>query len=176
MLLPNLLPKFKVVEVNNSVALRNGHMLAQSPAYQAGFANTLKTAGTYKFLENGLIVCLDSDGTVIENAAGATQPFIIYTEELDAGPLNGLNQFAEVFEDAAVAVYPRCLALYVGDTFTTDNISGAIADGFATITNGQITMLAASGDAFFKVTKTTLPDGTTVAGECLFVGKVAVVI
>lgn len=164
-------PKFKVVEINDAPALRNGHMLAQSPAYAANAVGgnfpvlPSKTVGDYKFIENGIIVGLGSTGVLeafdIEKHA---IPFLHFTEELTSGPLDGLNQFA-IPTEAGVPVYPRCIALYVGTTFTTDNYTAGTG-AFADVVDGVLT-IGASGP--FVVKASTLPNGDT-AMEFTYLG------
>lgn len=177
------LPNFKVVEVNNLTALRSGHVLAQFPSYAADVAVATfnnNEGNAVKFLQNGVIVGLANDGK-IKNYVAATQaePMLVFTEELTYGPLNELSQFAEQFDVVVVGgedtypnpVYPRCLPLYTGDTFTTNNFDGAAANGYAKVVNGVITVQgAADSDTLFKVVKTKLPAGQ-VALECTYLGK-----
>lgn len=160
----NLLPRFKVVEINNVAALRMGHVIAQTPAKEAGVAT--KTVGDYKFLENGVIVGLDADGTLKNfDKANHYQPCLIYTEELVA---NGfLDQFANLMEDGVC--YPRALPLNLGDTFTTNQFKGTIGDGYGVVTDGIINIQAAKEGAMFIVKKSNLPAGQE-AIECTYIG------
>ncbi len=175
------LPKFKVVEVNNLTALRAGHVLAQFPAYatDVAVASINNSEGqAVKFLQNGIIVGLASDGKIKNYAAATTAgPMLVFTEELTYGPQDGLDQFADQFDLVVVTgeatypnpVYPRCLPLYTGDTFTTNNFSGVAANGYAKVVDGVITVqVAADTDTLFKVTKTKLPAGQ-VALECTYI-------
>jgi hypothetical protein len=177
---------FKVLEVNNIAALRNGHMLSQIVLPKNKFLG-----GSEAYIQNGEIVFLDVDGklatlnkvgttdgsTAIVNAADVKpqlQPFIIFNEELMTGPYTDLKYFAEVF-DADNVAYPRALALNVGDSFTTDNYvvgAGTQANGaYATINgNGKLSTsnvlpTTAYRGPLFAVATTTLPDGSTAAME-----------
>ena len=175
-MLYNLLPNFKIVEINNVAALRMGHVIAQTPAYVSGEGKALiasKTVGDYKFVENGVIVGLDQTNVLANyDASKHSQPCLVYTEELiTANLLSGLDQFANQ-ADVNGEVYVRALPLNLGDTFTTNNVSGTIVDGFAKVVNGVITMeAAASADTLFIVKKSTLPTGIAAA-ECIYCGKV----
>jgi hypothetical protein len=177
---------FKVLEVNNIAALRNGHMLSQIVLPKNKFLG-----GSATYIENGQIVFLDVDGklathnnlgttdgsTGITNAADVKpqlQPFIIFNEELMTGPYTDLKYFAEVF-DADDVAYPRALALNVGDSFTTDNYvigAGTQANGAYATINGDgklstsnVLPTTAYRGPLFAVVSTTLPDGATAAME-----------
>lgn len=115
------LPKFKVVEINNMAALRMGHVIAQNAIDKENIR--LEDKSGYKYLENGVMVGLGLDGKIANyDPAKHAQPMLVFTEELIAGPFYSLDQYAE--EVGADDVYPRCLPLYLGDTFTTNNIDG----------------------------------------------------
>jgi hypothetical protein len=177
---------FKVLEVNNIAALRNGHMLSQIVLPKNKFLG-----GSATYIENGEIVFLDVDGKLatlnkvgttdgsaaITNAADVKpqlQPFIIFNEELMTGPYTDLKYFAEVF-DADDVAYPRALALNVGDAFTTDNYvigAGTQANGAYATINGDgklstsnVLPTTAYRGPLFAVVSTTLPDGATAAME-----------
>ena len=177
---------FKVLEVNNIAALRNGHLLSQVVLPKNKFLD-----GSQTYIQNGEIVFLDVDAklatlnkvgttdgsTAITNAADVKpqlQPFIIFNEELMTGPYTDLKYFAEVF-DADNLCYPRALKLNVGDSFTTDNYvvgAGTQANGaYATINgNGKLSTsnvlpTTAYRGPLFAVASTTLPDGATAAME-----------
>lgn len=177
---------FKVLEVNNIVGLRSGHMLSQVVLPKNKFLD-----GSQTYIQNGEIVFLDVDGklatlnkvgttdgsTAITNAADVKpqlQPFIIFNEELMTGPYTDLKYFAEVF-DADNLCYPRALALNIGDAFVTDNYvvgAGTQANGaYATINgNGKLSTsnvlpTTAYRGPLFAVATTYLPDGTTLAME-----------
>jgi hypothetical protein len=176
---------FKVVEINNVVALRDGHILAQHELPKAKFLG-----GSETYIQNGEIVFLGIDGKLATRNQLADnglrpqlKPFLVYNEELMTGPYTDLKYFAEVFETGNVA-YPRALALNVGDSFTTNNYE--LRDG-TTYVQGLyaiVPITLASPDAakagklvviksldidyvgpIFAVTATTLPDGTTNAFE-----------
>jgi hypothetical protein len=163
------LPTFSVVEINRSTGLVAGHVLSQ---YQAGTLASV-TEGTNDFIENGVIAGLSNDLTLEDyNATTHSQPFLIFTEELNT-MFSGLKYFATPY-DADDECYPRAIGLYVGDTFTTDNFSGDIAvDGFATVTAGIITLQnAAVASTLFVAEESTLPDGITAA-KLTYVGVTA---
>ncbi len=151
------LPTFKYMEVNNLTGLRTGQVLAQ---FKANEAITTVSKGEYKFIENGLIVGLGSDGT-IENydAKKHAQPFVHFTEELNTF-LDELNRFAvEVVDGVA---YPRAIGLYVGDTFTTNNYTGTYEGAKAAKvgTTGVLELQAeVDNDSLFIATPTTMPNG-----------------
>ena len=168
-MLEKLLPSFKVVEINNVAALRMGHVISQTVAKANEVA--VKTVGDYKFVENGVIVGLSKNNRLVNYVEGThKQPCLVYTEELVThGLLSGLNQFANLV-DANGEVYVRALPLNIGDTFTTNNISGTIADGYAKVENGVITMTETEAEAIFIVKKSTLPNGAEAA-ECIYCGK-----
>ena len=159
-MLYNLLPQFKVVEINNVAALRMGHIIAQTPA-KAGEVATYEVKNSKqeviaKFLENGVIVGYDKSG-YLKNYSSTehTQPCLVYTEELiTANMTGGLDQFANEF-DANGVVYPRVLPLNLGDAFTTNNVS-EIKDGYAYVSNGVLTI-----------------DETYTAGKHMFIAKVS---
>ena len=156
-MITNYLPKFKVFEVNNLTGLRSGHMLAQTPA---DAAITTKSVGDYKFIENGLIVGLSATNTV-ENfdKTKHCQMFVHYTEELNT-VLPDLEYFAVPVEEEGT--YPRCIALYVGDTFTTNNYTGTLTGAkYAKVVNGVLELqTAADADSAFIVAATTMPNGS----------------
>jgi hypothetical protein len=185
---------FKVLEVNNIAALRNGHMLSQIVLPKNKFLG-----GSATYIENGEIVFLDVDGKLATlNKVGTTngtdaissaadiklqlQPFIIFNEELMTGPYTDLKYFAEVF-DADNVAYPRALALNVGDSFTTNNYVGTYANAaYATInTDGKLALATALPTTayrgpLFRCVPGYLPDGisqgvefTVIALNVLFV-------
>lgn len=162
-MITNYLPKFKVVEINDSVALRSGHMLSQVPVDAAITKKTIAIDDdkSVSFVENGLIVGLGANYT-IENydATKHSQAFLVYTEELNTF-INELHYFAnELIEDEDNFV--RALALYVGDTFTTNNYSGTLEGAkFAKVVDGVLTLqTAADIDTMFIAKPTTMPNGT----------------
>jgi hypothetical protein len=167
---------FKVVEINNVLALRTGHMLAQAELPKAKFLG-----GSETYIQNGEIVFLGIDGKLAtrnqlaDNAVkNLLKPFLVYNEELMTGPYTDLKYFAEVF-DAEDKAYPRALGLEVGDAFTTDNyvlVSGT------TFAQGLYAIINAAGKLevrkdltvnyvgpLFAVVGGDLPDGTTAAYE-----------
>lgn len=161
----SFLPTFKVFEMNNLTGLRNGHILANMQADMAHIAKV--TAGGNDYIENGIILGLDAAGTVSNyDPVKHKMPFVHFTEEL-LTYFNELRLYAEPVVDGVV--YPRCVGLYVGDTFTTNNYAGDLegADGYASVEDGILTLSADSG--MFKATASTLPDGSD-AYEFLYLG------
>lgn len=156
-MITNYLPKFKVFEVNNLTGLRSGHMLSQIPA---DAAITTKTVGEAKFIENGLIVGLSATRTV-ENFDKTKhgQVFVHFTEELNT-VFSNLEYFAVEVEDNVA--YPRCIALYIGDSFTTNNYTGTYEGAkYAKVGSTGVLELQASADAdsMFLAVPTTMPNG-----------------
>jgi hypothetical protein len=175
---------FKVVEINNSVALRSGHIIAQAKLVRREDSQW----ETPDFVENGFFFNLDVDGELkapgtIANAALKLNqaPILHYTEELMTGPITDLKYFAEVFEGNDC--YPRGLVLGVGDTFTTNNFTGDYAAGVAILTaKGQLSRLASIPSTIangyvgpvFNVVTSTLPDGETNALEVTYLGNITI--
>lgn len=151
------LPTFKYMEVNDLVGLRSGHMLSQIPA---DAAITKVSKGDAKFIENGLIVGLSATGTV-ENFDKSKHPvmFVHFTEELNT-VVDELKYFALEAPDGEKA-YPRCIALYVGDMFTTTNYDGTLNTAkYAKVVAGVPTLqTAADDDTAFIATPSDMPNG-----------------
>jgi len=162
----SFLPTFKVFEMNNLCGLRNGHILANMPADMESIAKV--TVGDNDYIENGIILGLDAEGTVSNyDPSKHTMPFVHYTEEL-LTYFNELRLYAEPVVDGVV--YPRCIGLYVGDTFTTNNYTSEIeGNGYATVEDGVLTLQEEAEGAMFKATVSTLPDGSD-AYEFLYLG------
>lgn len=159
---------YKVLEINNVVALRSGAIIAQAPLLQEG------VYGTKPVVENGYILFLDLDGELKApaNATLKTVPVLHYTEELFTGSRQELNTFAVPFVDGVA--YPRGLVLTVGDSFTTDNAAiEEEAEVYTIHTDGSfLKALQNEGHLFYGV-PTTLPDGVTDAVELTYLGYVA---
>ena len=153
------LPKFKVVEVNNLTGLRSGHMLSQFAADES----LATTVNGNKFIENGVIVSLGNDGKIVPYNKGTM--FLHYTEEL--------NTFIDELQYFAVPVegdtYIRCIALYTGDTFTTNNVVVVKEGAYGKVEGGKINITDDATGAQFIVKKSTLPNGDE-AYECTYVG------
>ena len=188
---------FKVVEINNSVALRSGHIIAQAKLLKADYLD-----GAQDFVENGAILFLDIDGQLktlnnIDATTIALVPLLHFTEELMTGPITDLKYFAVDWESGNVA-YPRALALNVGDSFITNNYvfnpgdAGATPAVAATTqstakyayvnTNGNLEVIKAfpapaAGyvGPIFSLVNTYLPDGSTAAFEFTVVNPMAVI-
>jgi len=189
-----LLPVFKVVEINNSVGLKSGHLIAQAPLRKIDYLATNATPGSgdgaEDYVQNGSILFLDVDGRLKSpirvNAAvkAAQQPILHFTEELfTTGLSEELRHFAVEFNDDDIA-YPRGLVLHVGDSFTTNNFSGTLATATVAVIDdaGKFVLyadMAAAGTALtnyvgplFHVVPSTLPDGETDAPELTLLAEV----
>lgn len=165
----------KVLEVNLSTGIRTGHMLAQT-----GFKKP--TTGIAKdYIDNGVLFTLANDGNVTVAAAADTNPlFIHYTEPLmTIEYLQALKYFTVDYDYTIGAdkyAYPRLIALYSGDVYTTDNfiVTGSAVAGekpandteykYAIVNNGAFevfkTLPAAHTGHVFTAKASTLPDGT----------------
>lgn len=163
------LPTFKVFEVGSLTGLRAGHMLSQQPA-----ADNLakKTVGEYSFIENGIIVGISEEGKV-ENfdKSKHTKAFVHFTEELNTF-IDELQYYALPVErkydsvsqaevDDMASTYPRCIALYEGDAFCTNNVAAEVEGAkFAKVVDGVLTLqTTADADSMFLVKDSTLPTG-----------------
>lgn len=195
----NLLPVFKVVEVNNAVGIRSGHIIAQAPLKKINYLATNATPGNgdgaAEYVENGYIFYLDVDGELksplrVNAAVKAAQPPILhFTEELfTTGLSEELRHFALEFNDENVA-YPRGLVLNVGDSFTTNNYVVATESPTITLASGTIGIINDKGQIvvhstlakaqaadytgpLFNVLPSTLPDGETDAVEVTLLAQV----
>lgn len=190
----NLLPVFKVVEINNSVALRSGHIIAQAPLKKINYLATNATPGTgdgaESYVQNGSVLYLDVDGELkspirVNSAVkAAQQPILHFTEELFTdGISEELRHFAVDFNEDNIA-YPRGLVLHVGDSFTTNNFSGTLATATVAVIDdaGKFVVyadMAAAGTALtnyvgplFHVVPSTLPDGETDAAELTLLAEI----
>ena len=151
-----------VVEANNLTGLRNGHMVAQ-----AAFDNST----ALEKLENGVILKLNANNELelFESGAGEDVSYagalLHYSEEhmkfLDSASLDMFN--VPLDTENKKKSYPRAIALYEGDTFTTDKFDGKIkTDGYedVTVVAGVLTVsgLKATGKGPIAK-KATLPSG-----------------
>lgn len=172
---------FKVVEVNNSAALRIGHVVAQQPLDKADIEASGKVVPVSKdgYLDNGFFFKLNAAGEVRVPADGIGPVYLGYNEAiLDLREDYGLlSDFAEKFDDDDL-MYPRLVALYPGDVFTTNNFAGTAPTGantalayvnFATGVLTVGTLPEGYEGPQFSVTLSTLPDGETAALEVLVV-------
>lgn len=155
---------YKVVEINNVVALRSGAIIAQAP---------LKKSGAYaskNVVENGYILFLDVDGELKApaNATMKAVPVLHYTEELFTDRYTTLNSFAVEFIDGVA--YPRGLVLTVGDTFTTDNVDEFTKGLYIVDTDGSFKAAQSKNGHTFYGVVSTLPDGVTKAMELTYLG------
>jgi uncharacterized repeat protein (TIGR02543 family) len=163
----NYLPTFHAVEINRSTGLVMGHVLSQN---EAGADLTLVTKSGYDFLENGVIVGLSNDRT-IENYdfEKHSQPFLIFSEELNDF-MSGLKYFAQEETDE---FYPRAVALYPGDAFTTNNYSGVFGlnTAFAKVVNGILTLQNTADDyTLFAVNLSSMPADSSTAVQFIYLG------
>lgn len=130
----------KVVELNKSTGLRIGHMEAQAKFDKDGFDKD--------FLDNGYILALDHKGDLRLAGEGETQYFVHASEEhnklMNSASLDMFT--VDLTNDA----YPRAIALYEGDTFTTDNFEGDVEDGIyqVSVVNGVLTVGAEADDSY----------------------------
>lgn len=112
-----------IVELNQSTGLRTGHLVAQ-----AKFANT----ENMKELDNGYILALNEKGELRLAGADETAYFLHYSEEhikyLDTASLDMFTVPLKA-NGKDVDAYPRAIALYEGDVFTTDNFEGEPESG-----------------------------------------------
>ena len=149
----------KVVEMNQSTGLRTGHMVAQTR----------------------LDVALDVTKDALVLAKGTeSRVFIHFTEEYQPIMKAGLKYFSvPLMEDADKNkyCYPRAIALYENDAWTTDNFTGDFAASgttWAEVVDGVLTLKDAKPEAgkhIFLAKKTTLPDGVTDAAQFIYVGR-----
>ena len=175
--------EFKVVEINNSLALRTGHVVAQQPLAKAAIEATGKVVpvSVDGYLDNGFFFKLDAAGAVRVPVDGVGPVYLGYNDALlDLRENYGLlKDFAEAF-DAGNVLYPRLVALYPGDVFTTDNFAGTAPAGentaiaYVNFATGVLTVGALPTDPayvgpVFSVRRSTLPDGETLALEVLVV-------
>lgn len=166
----------KVVEVNQSTGLRTGHMVAQT--------KFLKGELQADSLDNGYILALDVAKNELKLSDGTEETlFMHFTEEhMPIFNHRGLKYFSVPFMKGAGEdgkkdyCYPRAIAIYTNDTWTTDNFDGELPEAGAyaqaTVTNGKLTIgTVDAGKPVFLVRKVTLPDAQTPAGEFIYVGK-----
>jgi hypothetical protein len=178
--------EFKVVEINNSLALRIGHVVAQQPLVKADLegANKVVPVSVAGYLDNGFFFKLNNAGAIKVPVDGnASSPvYMAYNDALlDLRENYGLlKDFAEAF-DADNTMYPRLVALYPGDVFTTNNFAGsapsagATALAYVNFATGVLTVGSLPEDYVgpkFSVTLSTLPDGETAALEVFVVAVV----
>lgn len=164
----------KVVEMNQSTGLRIGHMVAQTPF--------VKGDETLDSLDNGYILALDTAKDGLKLAVGdENRIFIHFTEEHMPIMNAGLKYFTVPFmgEGKTAYCYPRAIALYENDTWTTNNFVGEQpeAETVAAVINGQFVIDktgAANTGHLFIAKPTTLPDGKTAAVQFTYVGFVGV--
>lgn len=155
----NFLPEFKVVEINRSTGLVMGHVVAQFPL-DPGFPNIIDSY-EYDLVENGFILGLGKDLEVEGyDVADHGQAFLLYTEELNTF-FHGLRHYANSADEEDGLIYPRLIALYIGDVFTTNNYAGTYnTQKFAKVVDGVLTLQATvNAGTLFAVEESTLPTG-----------------
>lgn len=172
------MPKHKVVEMNLSTGLRIGHIIAQSKFEKP-------TAGTnaLEYLDNGFLLQFNKKGDLELASRGVDQSylaptFLHYSEEHVTFYDNySLDMFTVTYDEEGVA-YPRGVALYAGDTFTTNNYGDDLQtslDGGETIElsveNGVMIAATASSKTIALGKASTLPSGEK-AMEVLWIGGV----
>ena len=166
----------KVVEVNQSTGLRTGHMVAQTKFLKGTFEGDS--------LDNGYILALDVAKNELKLSDGTEETlFMHFTEEhMPIFNHRGLKYFSVPFMKGADKdgkedyCYPRAIAIYTNDTWTTDNFTGTLPEAGAyaqaTVTDGKLNITTPTeGQPVFLVRKVTLPDAQTPAGEFIYVGK-----
>lgn len=158
---------YKVVEINNSTALRTGQLVSQVKALKADFENK-------DVIENGIILGYDITGAELKLVpyVDGDAIFLHYTEELFLLDTIQLNTFALEFDDAGVA-YPRGLAIKINDSFTTNNFKDE--GSLYVVKEGILTAVGAADTAVghvFHAVDAYLPDGETKAKEFTYIGNV----
>ena len=171
----NYVPTFKVVEPNRLTGLITGQVLSQ---FQATEGVKQENSAGVTYLENGVILGLNKDLTLgAFDSTTHKQALLHFTEELNTF-LSGNNKFA-VEEDQDGELYPRAIALYVGDSFTTNNYTGTLPAGdggtpaeatytnatanYAAVVDGVITLQDTVDEngytSIFAIEESTLPTG-----------------
>lgn len=114
-----------VVELNQSTGLRTGHVIAQQ-AYASKTAVNAK-GETVNYLDNGLLMVLNGKGE-LELATDLTGSVYIHADEEHIKFFDNASydMFTLLLDDAE-KTYPRAVALYEGDKFTTDMFKAASA-------------------------------------------------
>ena len=87
---------------------------------EAAMRAATRAAAQAKFVENGLFVALGSDGKVKNYATGDAQLFVVFNEELNT-IVPGHKYYATDLAEET----PRAVAMYIGDTVTTDYVDKA---------------------------------------------------
>lgn len=140
-----------VVEMNVSTGLRTGHLLAQQ-AYGADTAYN-KAGTAVDYLDNGSLLALNAKGEIVQATDLEGTVYVHYSEEnmkfLDSASLDMFTVQLSADEKS----YPRAIALYEGDKFTTDNYKAAAALDFdvyyaITVENGVIQVGAKAEDDY----------------------------
>lgn len=179
------LPAFHAVEINLSLGHRIGHAISQDPVDGvADLVTTVKNGkNSYNFLENGKVLGYNKDAHLEAYKEG--RPFLLYNDELPTGPFDSLDQYAQYVEDTSKPVYTRAIALYEGDTFTTDNVVGTDGNPITSettinyVTVGdkgqlQVTVAPAEGKPNFKAKKCYMPNNEDIAVQLIYTGIIPV--
>lgn len=156
----------KVVEMNQSTGLRNGHIVDQTKLF---LKNTRE-----KYFDNGFILALDTTKNELKLSDGTESDlFIHFTEEYYAIPeiYKKLDKFSLKVKEFCL---PRAVALYTGDTWTTNNFEGEFTSNqlhWATVNNGKLTITSEQPTQghYFLAFAATLPDGETPSATFIFV-------
>lgn len=178
----DMLGVHKVLEFNKSFGLNVGHVEAQTKLTELSAFSGLEP-GVTKYLDNGTVLYLDIDGQFKfkEDATVAELPFLVYNEELFDEYSKELRHYTNWFPEGVDedneangrVLYPRGVALYVGDVFVTNNYTGTLAgakyakvgdDGVFALLTTMPTASSYTGP-IFSVVEYTLPDGTTEAPQ-----------
>lgn len=151
--------KYSVVEFNRVVAQKTGNMKSQFPLDPTAFAD--------KVAENGMLLVVDEIAGTVKFPTDVTAP-VVYIHFSPEKLYNneGLNAFAL----APGGLYPNMYALAVGDTFTTNCVSGDMTTAVGGTNygvpdaSGKIKLVVVAGIATANVVldvvkKTTLPNG-----------------
>ena len=181
----DMLPKRKVVEPNKMTGLRIGHMLAQQPMTEQQWYGDVNANRAEHVVDNGYVLYQDIDGYIKKpvntnaDVIASGHVYLLFTEEKQGGYSNYLVHYTNMFTEdehdtEGRIVYPRMIALYSGDLFTTDNYLETVPLASATHailnSSGQIELQNALPVSpyvgpLFRVIPTTLPNGTTDAAQ-----------
>ena len=181
--MPKYYTEHYVLEQNLSVAMKSGHIVAQTPLQKANFGD-----GSSDWIDNGYFLAIDIADAEFKTGIDSVW-YIHWTEEIFEDR-NLLKDWTVEFDENGYA-YPRMVAVYTGDVWTTNNYTGTLATNsvaYVDVATGQLTIVAdkaslpadtgVSGVAYngplFHVTESTLPDGSTPAGEFFCIEMVTI--
>lgn len=175
------MPKHKVVEMNLSTGLRIGHIIAQSK-----FKQPTEGTNALEYLDNGFLLQFNDKGDLqlaSRESEGVDKSylaptFLHYSEEHVTFYDNySLDMFTVTYDEEGVA-YPRGVALYAGDTFTTNNYGDSLQTSLdagetieLSVENGVLVAAATSAATIALGKASTLPSGEK-AMEVLWIGGV----